>query len=173
MHVLALSTGQCSKHQSSPLQNSDAQQAEQKQQFKVINIKFMAIYVMLWPQHLLFLLNIARTVPRGLAREFLWMRLYWVRVEDLHHLAEVHTLHKLVDFLVVVVMTEHQQNCVNVPRLCQAHDEVPQVDDACVYLLQEESESVSRHCRVGWVPPQTILWQRREAPRNLENYAET
>ena len=68
------------------------------------------------------------------------MRLYWVGVEDLHHLAEVHTLHKFVDFLVVEVMTEHQQNCVDVPRLRQAHNEVPQVDDACVYLLQDETK---------------------------------
>ena len=76
------------------------------------------------------------------------MRLYRVRVEDLHHLAEVHTLHKFVDFFIVVVMTEHQQNRVNVPRLRQAHDEVPQIDDACVYLLQEETESVIRYCKV-------------------------
>ena len=100
---------------------------------------------MLWRQHLLLLLNIARTVPRRLARELLWMCLYWVRVEDLHHLAEVHTLHQLVDFLVIVVVTEHQQHCVDVACLRQADDKVSQVDDACVHLLQQELKSVSKH----------------------------
>lgn len=101
---------------------------------------------MLRPLYLLLLLNIARTIPRWLARELLWMCLYWVRVEDLHHPAEVNALHQLVDLLVIVVVAEHQQNCVDVSRLRQAHYQVPQVDDASVYLWHSWNlASVSGH----------------------------
>lgn len=84
--------------------------------------------------YLLLLLDVAGTVSWRLTRKLLWMRLYRVRVEDLHHLAEVNTLHQFVDLFIIVVVTEHQQNRVNVPRLRQAYDQVAQVDDACVHL---------------------------------------
>jgi hypothetical protein len=71
-------------------------------------------------------------------------------------------LHQLVDLLVIVVMAEHQQHCVNVARLCQAHDQVPQVDDARVYLWQG-SETVSRHCRGAECPLHNIVTQDRSA----------
>jgi hypothetical protein len=55
-------------------------------------------------------------------------------------------LHQLVDLLVIVVVAEHQQNCVDVSRLRQAHYQVPQVDDASVYLWHSWNlASVSGH----------------------------
>lgn len=84
--------------------------------------------------YLLLLLDVAGTVSGRLTRKLLRMRLYRVRVEDLHHLAEVNTLHQFVDLFIIVVVTEHQQNRFNVPCLRQAYDQMPQVDDACVHL---------------------------------------
>lgn len=86
--------------------------------------------------YLLLLLDVAWTVSRRLTRELLRMSLYRVRVEYLHHLAEVDALHQFVDLFIVVVVAEHEQNCFDVPRLCQAYNQVAQVDDACMHLQQ-------------------------------------
>lgn len=91
-------------------------------------------------RHLLLLLDVARAVSGRLAGELLRMRLYRVGVEDLHNLAEVYTLDQLVDLLIIVVVTEHQKNRVNVPCLRQAHDQVSQVDDARVHLSQQSTK---------------------------------
>lgn len=68
-------------------------------------------------QYALLLFDVSRTVVGIHAGILVRMRLNGVRVEDLHHLAEVDLLHQVVDVVVVVVVREHQQHLRNVPGL--------------------------------------------------------
>lgn len=62
------------------------------------------------------------------------MSLDGVGVEDLHDLGKVHTLHQVVDLLVVVVVAEDDEGVLDVPGLGQANYQVPQVDQPSVDL---------------------------------------
>lgn len=60
----------------------------------------------------------------------------------LHHFAKVNALHQVVDVLVVVVVREYQQRTLDVPRLGQTDDQMPQVGDARVHLHHNDHRVV-------------------------------
>lgn len=82
-----------------------------------------------------------RDVPRAVAGRLPWelvrVSLDRVWVEDLQHLGKVHTLHQIVDLLVVVVMAKDEQGAFYSPRLRQAHYQVSQVYQSCVDLSRK------------------------------------
>jgi len=67
------------------------------------------------------------------------MRLYGIRIEYLHGLAEVDHLDEFVDLLVVVIVTEYEQRVLDAPSTGQAHDGVPEVHDSRVDLEHNTS----------------------------------
>lgn len=95
----------------------------------------------LWSQYLLLLFDVPWAVVWTLPGEAMGVCLDGERVEDLHDLAEVHGLDKLVDLWVVEVMAEDKQHLVDVLGLRQADDKMAQVDEPRVHL-DDDNECV-------------------------------
>jgi len=60
----------------------------------------------------------------------------------LHHLAEIDTLDKLVNFFIVVVVTKDQKRLIDIFGLSETHNQMTKVDDSSVDL---QTRNVSSH----------------------------
>lgn len=94
------------------------------------------------PTDSLFFFDVAWAVVGILPGELIWMSLNGMGIKYLQHFAEVDALHQLVDLLIKEVVREHQQHLGYVSDLCQADNQVSQVDDACVHLHDNDDRVV-------------------------------
>ena len=62
------------------------------------------------------------------------MSLYGKRIEDLHCFGKVYRVDQIVDGIVPIIMTEHDQRLVNAGRLGQTDNQLAQILQAIVAL---------------------------------------
>ena len=72
----------------------------------------------------LLLANVSGTVVGALAGKGPRMRLYTMRIEDLHYPAEVDVLHEIIDIRVPDIVAEHQQRLFYTSGLCKRDDQM-------------------------------------------------
>lgn len=85
-------------------------------------------------KHSLFFANISWTIVMIFSWKAPWMRLYAMRVKDLHDTTEVDTLYKIIDIRMPDVVAENEEDLLDALSLSQRDDQVPQVGETCVHL---------------------------------------
>ena len=98
------------------------------------------------------------------------MRLYGKRIEDLHCFGKVYRVDQIVDGIVPIIMTEHDQRLVNAGRLGQTDNQLAQILQAIVALNGHYHSGIGNRTKDIFVSDALLLVDKFDLVQNSGDF---